>query len=380
MPIDSMVEGVDVPFSRTVWMEEADPTAVHLIDQRKLPFELAEVVVRTVDEMAEAISDMTVRGAGCIGVSAAYGMYLAAVEARELTSQDATSAMARSANMLVSTRPTAVNLSWAVSRQLIALTDIEDGLDRVRVARMVAEGIANEDVASCRSIGTHGLQLIQELHHRHTRAVNVMTHCNAGWLAFVEYGSATAPIYAAHDAGIPIHVYVGETRPRSQGTLTAWELKRAGVAHTFVVDNAAGHLIQRGDVDLVVVGADRVTRRGDVANKIGTYMRALAARANEVPFYVALPSSTFDPGTYDGLSEIAIEERHGDEVTHVVYSDGESSKPGRVLPDGSAVRNPGFDVTPAELVTGLITERGICEANEAAIAALFPEIMNGTVR
>lgn len=274
--------------------------------------------------------------------------------------------MRESADLLTATRPTAVNLAWAVERQLQATAGIDDWSQRVDVARTIAAGIAAADVASCRNIGWHGLALIREVHEQHGRAVNVLTHCNAGWLAFVEHGSATAPIYAANDEGIPVHVWVGETRPRGQGALTAWELDRKGVPHTMVVDNAAGHLLQRGAVDLVIVGADRVTMRGDTANKIGTYMRALAARATGVPFYVALPASTFDPRIVDGLGEIPIEERGDGRVTR-----------SRVLPHGTAVQNPAFDVTPAELITGLITERGVCRADEVSIGAMFPELVEG---
>jgi methylthioribose-1-phosphate isomerase len=359
---------------RTVWIDENDPTGVQVIDQRRLPFELVGTTIRTAREMADAIREMIVRGAGCIGVAAAYGMYLATFSVKDLSPSDAAAMLHESAESLVSTRPTAVNLRWAVDRQLAAIAGVADGEERMRIAGDLASQIADEDIASCRSIGQHGLALIQEIHERHDRTVNVLTHCNAGWLAFVEHGSATAPIYAAHRAGVPIHVYVGETRPRSQGALTAWELKRGGVDHTFVVDNATGHLIQRGDVDLVIVGADRVTMRGDTANKIGTYLRALAARASGVPFYVALPSSTLDPHSLDGFSDIPIEERGADEVTHVVCRHDDGITTCRVLPEGTAVRNPAFDVTPAQLITGLITERGVCRPDAASIAAMFPEL------
>jgi methylthioribose-1-phosphate isomerase len=264
-----------------------------------------------------------------------------------------------------------VNLAWAVDRQLRSIESVQD---KVGIARQTAEAIANENAAYCQSIGGHGLKLIQEIAQRKNgRPINVLTHCNAGWLAFVDYGSATAPIYAAHDAGIPIHVWVDETRPRSQGSkLTAWELGQHGVAHTIIADNTGGHLMQRGDVDLVLVGTDRTTRAGDVANKIGTYLKALAAKDNQVPFYVALPSSSFDWKIRDGM-EIPIEERGDAEENHADgWLDGKHVEV-RVTPEESPAANYGFDVTPRRLITGLITERGICQANEESILALFPE-------
>ena len=361
--------GHAAPFERTIWVDENQPDVVRVIDQRRLPFELVDLAITTSEEMVEAISDMTVRGAGCIGVAASYGMFLAAVEARHETPEAGRAIVDDAARRLRASRPTAVNLGWAVDRQLAALAGVDDGGERVRLAAELAATIANEDVASCRSIGQHGLALIERIHAQTNRPVNVLTHCNAGWLAFVEYGTATAPMYAARDAGVPVHVFVGETRPRSQGGLTAWELRRGGVDHTYVADNAIGHLIQRGEVDIVIVGADRVTMRGDTANKIGTYLRALAARESGVPFYVALPSSTLDPLSMDGISEIPIEERGGDEVTHVRAEDDEH-RVGvyRLVPDGSPVRNPAFDVTPAELITGLITERGVCTPSITKLA------------
>jgi len=365
----------DVPrevVERTVWVAE-DGLAVVVIDQRELPFRLTTRTLASVHEMAEAISTMVVRGAGCIGVAAGYGMYLATIEAETLPPASGDTFMQQAADLLVSTRPTAANLEWAVRRQQRALEATTDGPDRIRIARQVADTIAAEDVAACRQIGIHGLEILRTLQRAKGGPINVLTHCNAGWLAFVEHGSATAPIYAAHDAGVPVHVYVGETRPLNQGRLTAWELDRAGVDHTFVVDNAVGHLIRRGKVDVVIVGADRVSRQGDTANKIGTYLRALVAHHNDVPFYVALPSSTFDFAMLDGEAEIPIEERSSEEVTHVrgITPDGPQSL--RIVAEGTDVRNPAFDVTPAELITGLITERGLCEPTEEAITALFPE-------
>jgi len=364
-----------VPFSRTLWIDPDDPTRLRVIDQRQLPHALSELVLGTVEDVVEAIKEMAVRGAGCIGVTAAWGMYLAALQAHTLTLEEAWTFITDSANSLVGSRPTAVNLSWAVTRQLNALRDLQSTDEFVAAAKEVATEITQEDIVGCRKIGRHGLEIIREVHERKGSEVNILTHCNAGWLAFVEYGSALAPIYAAHEAGIPVRVYVGESRPRSQGLLTAWELQQAGVPHVYTADNASGNLLQEGKVDLVIVGADRVTSRGDVANKVGTYLRALAARANDVPFYVAMPISTFDPDTFDGLVEIPIEEREGEEVTHVVVSDGEGAiRKALYVPGRTEVSNPAFDVTPAELVSAFITERGIVSANELSLKAFAGHI------
>jgi methylthioribose-1-phosphate isomerase len=362
---------VDGKSWRTIWPEPDG--SVGIIDQRHLPH--AFVVERLTDvlSVARAIADMHVRGAGLIGATAAWGMYLAAREAGE---RDFFGDVERSAALLCETRPTAVNLSWAAGRVLAVLRAAPPLREaRLAAARAEAEAITDGDAAMCASIGHHGLALFRDLHERRSGAVvNVLTHCNAGWLAFVDHGSATAPIYAAHDAGIPVHVWVDETRPRNQGaSLTAWELGQHGVPHTVIVDNAGGHLMQHGRVDLVITGADRVTRQGDAANKIGTYLKALAARDNGVPFYVALPSSTFDWRMRDGLREIPIEERSADEVRFITGHDGEGVRSVRVTPPGSPAANPGFDVTPARLITGLITERGVCAAREEAIVELFPD-------
>jgi methylthioribose-1-phosphate isomerase len=282
-------------------------------------------------------------------------------------------------DLLKSTRPTAVNLAWAVDRQVKQLLALPPSAWE-NAAREMARLICDEDAAACRQIGRHGLEIIHRLRQNQPpdRPFQILTHCNAGWLAFVDHGSATAPIYAAHAAGLPIHVWVDETRPRNQGArLTAWELGQHGVPHTVIVDNAGGHLMQRGQVDLVIVGADRVTRTGDVANKIGTYLKALAARDNGIPFYVALPSSTFDWSLRDGLTEIPIEERSSREVSHLSgIADGidhSIETEIALLPAGTSAANPSFDVTPARLVTSLLTERGPCEANESSIRRLFPE-------
>jgi len=276
----------------------------------------------------------------------------------------------------VATRPTAVNLEWAVKRQLAAIANASGIDEKISVARSTAEVIADEDVASCRAIGRHGLAIIKELaaHKKVGEPVNILTHCNAGWLAFVDYGSATAPIYTAFEEGIPVHVWVDETRPRNQGArLTAWELGQQGVPHDVIVDNAGGHLMQHGQVDMVIVGSDRTTRCGDVANKIGTYLKALAAKDNGVPFYVALPSSTLDWDKRDGVAEIPVEERDSTEISHMEGWSGTGTETVRILPEGATAVNPSFDVTPARLVTGIITERGICEASENGLLALFPE-------
>lgn len=350
---------------RSVWMPQ--DSIVRIIDQRKLPWAFECLDLQSSAEISEAIRDMSVRGAGCIGATAGYGMALAA---REAGSWERLEVLAQH---LTATRPTAVNLAWAVNRQLKLLK----ALPReawASAAKAEAEKIADEDAAACWQIGQHGLELMRGIAKRKADGVvNVLTHCNAGWLAFVDHGSATAPVYAAHAEGLRVHVWVDETRPRSQGArLTAWELGQAGVPHTVIPDNAGGHLMQHGLVDLVITGADRVTKRGDVANKIGTYLKALAAHDNGVPFYVALPSSTFDWSLADGVAEIEIEQRGGDEVAWVDGPDAaDVLRKVRLTPAGSPVANHGFDVTPARLVTGLLTERGVFPADEAALAAAF---------
>lgn len=361
--------------TRTVWVDPGDEERILVIEQRLLPFEYEEVLIRTSGEMARAITDMVVRGAGCIGVSAGYGMYLAAIESRHLNGAEADRHLAHAADVLEASRPTAVNLTWAVQRQLRELTSIDDGDARVTRAREVADEIADEDIAMCEAIGRHGLDIVAAIHERTRDTVGIMTHCNAGWLAFVSRGTATAPMYAAFDAGIPIHVYVSETRPRNQGArLTAWELGQYGVPHTLIADNAAGHLMQHGMVDMVIVGSDRTTINGDVANKIGTYLKAVAAADNGVPFYAALPSSTLDPTSRDGVADCPIEERDATEVTNATAWDGDRQIEPRVAAPGTEAANYGFDVTPARLVTGIITERGVTEASEDAILAMYPEL------
>jgi methylthioribose-1-phosphate isomerase len=359
---------------RTVWIDPEDEAIVQIIDQRSLPFNFAVEDLRSVEEVAVSIFEMHVRGAGCIGATAGYGMYLAALEARG-GSGDFSQAVQVSAARLKETRPTAVNLAWAVDRQLKAIFSAHGPDAKVAIARRTAEDIANEDAAWCARIGDHGRPIIEALwKEKNGATVNVLTHCNAGWLAFVDHGSATAPIYAAHDHGVPVHVWVDETRPRGQGArLTAWELGRHGVPHTVITDTMSGYLMQQGRVDMVITGTDRTTWTGDVANKIGTYLVALAAKDNGVPFYVALPSSTFDWEIRDGVKEIPIEERSEEEVHYVAGARAGEVITTRVTNPGSAAGNFAFDITPARLITGLISERGVCEANGEAIMALFPD-------
>jgi methylthioribose-1-phosphate isomerase len=370
---------------RTIWRKPDNERVVQLIDQRFLPHDFVIEEVCTVEQMGSAIREMHVRGAGLIGASAGYGMYLAALEAARAGQDSFDKNMSLAAAQLRKTRPTAVNLSWAIERQLQNIAPGKSANEKIALALRTADLIADEDAEHCRMIGEHGLALIRQMAARKrnkfatanppaNETVNVLTHCNAGWLAFVDYGSATAPIYAAQDSGLPVHVWVTETRPRNQGSkLTAWELGQHGVPHTVVADSAAGHLMQRGKVDLIIVGTDRTTYTGDVANKIGTYLEALAAKANNVPFYVALPSSSIDWKMRDGLKEIPIEQRGAEEVKDVEgWRDGQQIAV-RITPDESPAANYGFDVTPRELVTGLITERGVCEPNEKSIRSLFPE-------
>lgn len=358
---------------RTIWLKPDDPNTVQIIDQRNLPHEFNIEDIRSVESMAQAIQEMHVRGAGLIGAAAGFGMYLATLEASKAAAFDAS--LSASYNRLKDTRPTAVNLVWALDRQMQAIGNASSSDAKIEIARRIAQEIADEDAEYCRRIGEHGLQLIQEIASRKPdQPINILTHCNAGWLAFVDYGSATSPIYAAHDAGLPVHVYVDETRPRNQGArLTAWELGQHGVPHTIIADNVGGHLMQRGLVDLVLTGTDRTAVSGDVANKIGTYLKALAAKDNNVPFYVALPSSTFDWTIRDGVKDIPIEQRGGEEVSYAQgFCDGQVKRV-RLSPETSPAANYAFDVTPARLVTGLITERGICQASENSIRELFPE-------
>jgi methylthioribose-1-phosphate isomerase len=354
---------------RTIWLN-ADGSSVDVIDQTRLPHRFEVLTLKTAAEAADAIKRMVVRGAPLIGATAAYGMALAAKD------DAGDPALRRAYAMLFESRPTAVNLRWALERMQARLMPLVP-VERAAAAYREAAAIADEDVAVCEAIGTNGATLIEAIAESRAEGVpvNVLTHCNAGWLATVDWGTALAPIFKAHRAGIPVHVWVDETRPRNQGaSLTAWELNKEGVPHTVIADNTGGHLMQHGMVDLAIVGTDRTTRSGDVANKIGTYLKALAAHDNKVPFYVALPSSTIDWRVRDGVREIPIEERSAEEVTHLsgATAGGEIATI-RITPEGSPAANYAFDVTPARLVTGLITERGIAEASEKGLTKLFPE-------
>lgn len=361
---------------RTIWIKEGDAFTIQIIDQRALPHRFIIEDITTVDQMAVAIKDMHLRGAGLIGAAAGYGMYLASLEALKSKSFD--EHIRQSADKIISTRPTAVNLAWAVNRQLEALQTVRTNEEKVEASYRTAIQIADEDAEYCRRIGEHGLNIIKEIQaQKKSKRINILTHCNAGWLAFVDYGSATSPIYAAFDQGIDVHVWVDETRPRNQGAkLTAWELQEHGVPHTVIADNTGGHLMQHGMVDLVITGTDRTTFTGDVCNKIGTYLKALAARDNNVPFYVALPSSSFDWKIRDGLNEIPIEQRNAEEVKFIEGLYQDEIREVLLTPKESPAANFGFDVTPSRLVSGLITERGICKANEQSILDLFPERRN----
>lgn len=352
---------------RPIWLGE-DQRTVRIIDQTRLPHQFSIVDLTTMQEAATAISDMLVRGAPLIGATAAYGMAL------QMSEDPSDAALARVYNVLYATRPTAINLRWALDDLSALLSALPAG-DRCDAAYARAAKICEEDVEINRRIGAHGLKLIEEIATKKNGPVNILTHCNAGWLATVDWGTATSPIYQAAEKGIDVHVWVDETRPRNQGAyLTAWEMAGHGIPHHLVVDNAGGHLMQHGQVDLCITGTDRTTARGDVCNKIGTYLKALAAHDNDVPFYVALPSPTIDWRVRDGIREIPIEERDGTEVTRIWGRDpaGRVTKV-QISPDATPGANPAFDVTPARLVTGLITERGIVSASAEGLATLFPE-------
>lgn len=352
---------------RSIW-RDADTGAVQIIDQRWLPHEFRIATLSSLEDFAVAIRDMWVRGAPLIGATAAYGV----AEAMGRDPSDGN--LSETCEVLNATRPTAVNLKWALDRCQAALAPLAPG-ERAKAAWALAHEVWEEDIEINRRIGENGLALIREIAAKKPAGepVRLLTHCNAGWLATVDWGTATSPMYHAHDAGLNIHVWVDETRPRNQGALTAWELGEHGISHQYVVDNAGGHLMQHGLVDMVITGTDRTTARGDVCNKIGTYLKALAAHDNGVPFYVALPSPTIDWSLQDGVAEIPIEERPGREVSHILgRADGAVSDV-QVTPDGTDTGNPAFDVTPNRLVTGLITERGVCAASAEGLAGLFPE-------
>ena len=355
---------------RTIWLKPDDPSIVQVIDQRLLPHEYRVLDLETWQDGLVAIRDMVVRGAPLIGATAAWSLYLAA-----LHGSPARQAVLDAADALETSRPTAVNLHWALQRIGAIVVATDDDGDLIEAIRRDAEAICDEDVEICRNIGLHGLPLLEAIsREKQGGRVNVLTHCNAGALATINWGTATAPVYMARQQGIDVHVWVDETRPRNQGSqLTAWELAHNKVPHTVIVDNAGGHLMQHGLVDIVITGTDRTTRGGDVANKIGTYLKALAARDNDIPFYVALPSTTIDWDIRDGVADIPIEERDPSEVSHIHgITDGER-KTVRTTAESTPISNYAFDVTPARLVTGLITERGICEASEPGLVGLFPE-------
>jgi methylthioribose-1-phosphate isomerase len=360
---------VDGKHFRSIWLEP-DGWSVGAIDQRRLPHDFVVARLTTCDAAVDAIRTMLVRGAPLIGATAAYGMALA------MRADGSDAALDRAYKMLIAARPTAINLKWALDEMRSLLRPLPPAT-RAEAAYSRASAIAEDDIAINKEIGRHGLALIEAVAatKKPGQRVNVLTHCNAGWLATVDWGTATAPIYLAHDQGHAVHVWVDETRPRNQGaSLTAWELGHHGVPHTVIPDSTGGHLMQHGMVDLVIVGTDRVTANGDVCNKIGTYLKALAAYDNGVPFYVALPSPTIDFSVDDGIRQIPIEQRAAEEVTTMMgrTADGRIETV-RIVPDGSPVANYAFDVTPARLVTGLITERGMLKADRTALAAAFPE-------
>ncbi len=360
---------VDGKHTRSIWLEP-DGWSVGVIDQTVLPHRFATLRLTTLADAAHAITSMQVRGAPLIGAAAAYGVCLA------LRADASDEALERAYATLLATRPTAINLKWALDEMMAAVRNRPHG-ERLAAAYRRAAEICDEDVAINQAIGRHGVKLIEEIAAKKQpgERVNILTHCNAGWLATVDFGTALAPIYTAHDAGLAVHVWVDETRPRNQGAaLTAWELGQHGVPHTVIPDNTGGHLMQHGLVDLAIVGTDRVTANGDVCNKIGTYLKALAAKDNGVPFYVGLPSPTIDFTVADGLKEIPIEQRSADEVATIAgrTADGRIETV-RLIPEGSAVANYGFDVTPARLVTGLITERGVVAPSRDALARAFAE-------
>ncbi len=354
----------------TIWLNN-DKSKIKIIDQRVLPFGFIVEELTTVDDVCVAIKDMHVRGAPLIGVTAAYGMYLAMLHAGN---DDTGRTIQSAAKKLNAARPTAVNLSYAVNWQLKTIASATGYKEKLETALITADKIKAMELDHSINIGKHGVSIIRELGlAKQGKPVNILTHCNAGWLACVDYGTATAPVYFAQKAGIDIHVWVDETRPRNQGArLTAWELEQQGIPHTVIADNTGGHLMQHGMVDVVIVGSDRTTITGDVANKIGTYLKALAAHDNNIPFYVALPSSTIDRNINDGINQIPIEQRNPDEVKFIDGCHNNEVKQVRLTPEHSPAANYAFDVTPSRLVTGLITEKGICKANKQSILKLFP--------
>ena len=363
---------------QTIWLKEVNPEVVQVIDQRKLPFQFEIFELNTVEDVFYAIKEMVVRGAPLIGVTAAYGIYLAILN---FDGDDFETYISEKAEYLKSSRPTAVNLAFAVDEMLTFVFRNQYDLELVQKVLQKANDLKEKEIEFSNKIGEFGLEIIDKIYQQKKQTVNILTHCNAGWLACIDWGTATAPIYKSHQQGIPVHVWVDETRPRNQGArLTAFELGEEGVPHTVIPDNTGGHLMQHGMVDLVIVGSDRTTATGDVANKIGTYLKALAAKDNDIPFYVALPSSTFDFEMSDGVKEIPIEQRDSSEVSEIEGWTENGFQTVRLISGKSEAANFGFDVTPARLVTGLITERGICKANKVSILKLFPEEGNTKIQ
>ncbi|HCC71345.1 MAG TPA: S-methyl-5-thioribose-1-phosphate isomerase [Bacteroidales bacterium] len=360
----------------SIWLDSDDNTSVSIIDQSKLPFKFEIIRLKTVDDVFNAIRNMNLRGAPLIGVAAAYGMYLATLE---ITAYTKTREHLRNASRyLRSARPTAVNLEWAVNRQMDNLSKYCRRDKLIASSLKTARDIASEETTKCRKIGEAGMEVIKKISKsKKGRQVNILTHCNAGWLACVDYGTATAPVYLAHDKGIKVHVWVDETRPRNQGArLTAWELENHGVPYTLITDNTGGYLMQKGDVDIIITGSDRTTVSGDTANKSGTYLKALAARHNNIPFYVALPTSSVDISISNGLKDIPVEERDEKEVLYVEGLYDNEIINARICPEKTRAANYAFDITPADLITGLITEKGICRAKEEEIRKLLSEKKN----
>ena len=356
-----------------IWLDESDHSVVRVIDQNRLPFFFEIKELRSVEDIYNSISDMTIRGAPLIGAAAAFGLYMATFDITR--NVDFLHHLENAARYLVSCRPTAVNLARAVNFVLDMIKNDVSGAPPGETALRAAIELCELEKENCRLIGVNGMPLIAEISNRKEgKPVNILTHCNAGWLASIDYGTATAPVYMAHSAGIPVHVWIDETRPRNQGSrLTAWELEQAGVPYTLITDNTGGHLMQHGMVDIVLVGSDRTTVRGDVANKIGTYLKALAAKDNKIPFYSAFPSTTFDFSLNDGIKEIPVEERDEEEIAYIEGFNGETIEKVRICPENARSANFGFDVTPAKLITGLITEKGICKPSEKEIRKIFSD-------
>ncbi len=364
---------VDQKTYKTIWQDHEDFKKVKVIDQRKLPHQFSVVEIRSIDQANRAISEMIVRGAPLIGATAAWGVYLAAIEAAD--NNLGLEFILKKSEELILSRPTAINLGWAVNRMLNVLETKKKSINIVKLLEMEAKKICEEEEESSKNIGQAGLDVIKEIARKKKKeTLNILTHCNAGWLATIDFGTATAPIYAARDYGIDLHIWVDETRPRNQGSsLTAWELTHENINNTIIVDNAGGYLMQNGEIDLCLVGSDRTTNSGDVCNKIGTYLKALAARDNNIPFYVALPESTFDWSIEDGLRDIPIELRDEDEIAFFSGVLGNEIVKARSFPEEFKSLNIGFDVTPSKYITGLITPRGVCEASRNGIRSLYPE-------